>query len=199
MGDYEESLDKINAYYSVAFIPDDPKNCILLDDEIVFETDDIVIGNFSFDMFCKMFGHTPRVPTMIKVISYDVISNSDSEYVLPYHKNEFFERKYGFLRQDKTYLKGVFLPKLALRIPCIVNGLVLKSATINITEGDFIPTVSRDNVSTEMQEQLGYAIGKALHLWILEHAQLTAEQKSLLSDFIRYCYPLSNNCLKGNQ
>jgi len=195
LDDYEEALDKIGAYYTAAFIPDNTGDCLLQDDVLISEADETIIGNYNFDMFCKTFGHTSSIPTMIKKMSYDVISNGDSEYVLPYHRDDFFG-KYDFLRKYKTYLKGVFLPKMTLQIPCIVNGIVLKGALINITEGDFFPTVSRDSISAEMQEKLEYAIGKALHLWILEHAQLTAEQKSLLADFIKICYPLSNSCLK---
>lgn len=194
--DYEESLEKIDSYYVVAFIPDKTDDLFLLGEEIISQNDELIIGDFHFSMFCRICGHSSMVPTMVKRCSYNVVSNNDTKYVLPYHSDDYFGGEYGIFHKDKTYMKGVFLPRTAIKLPYIADGIGLKSAVINITEGDFFPTVSRDNISSEMQEILGYAIGKALHLWILDHAELTAEQRSLLRDFIKTCYPEGNSCLR---
>lgn len=59
-----------------------------------------------------------------------------------------------------------------------------------------IPNVSRNNISASQQENLSYAIGKAIHLWIRDHAELSTEQKALLDVFIETKYKETNYCLR---
>lgn len=193
--DYEDALEKIEHYMVAGFMTDHIDDLPLVGDNLISELDETVFENYSFETFCKEYGHDKQIPTMVNLKSFDVISNHTSEVVLPYHKDGYFGGKYAFHHTDKTYLKGVLLPKAVIKLPYVADGIVLKNAVINITGGDFFPNVSRENLSIEMQEKIGYAIGKALHLWIVDHAELSAEQRILLTDFIKYCYSKCSDCL----
>ena len=93
-------------------------------------------------------------------------------------------------------MKNVLLSELKLKIPYLVDGVVLKSAVINVVNPEFVPNVSRNNVKSSQQEILSYAIGKAIHMWIYDNASLTLEQKELLNSFILTKYGETNCCLK---
>jgi hypothetical protein len=45
-------------------------------------------------------------------------------------------------------------------------------------------------------KKLSYAIGKAIHLWIRDHAELSTEQKALLDVFIDTKYKETNSYLR---
>ena len=78
----------------------------------------------------------------------------------------------------------------------MIDGLILREMVVNILNPQFVPNVARDNISGEQQEQLSYAIGKALHLWSRDHVELSDRQKDLLDEFIRIKYGETNFCLK---
>lgn len=104
----------------------------------------------------------------------------------------------SFEQKDKIYIKSVFLSRLKVTIPFLVDGVILKDAIINITNEKFSPNVSRDNLNTNYQGVLSYAIGKALHIWILENVAISIEERNLLEKFIEVCYHDNNCCLKIN-
>lgn len=85
---------------------------------------------------------------------------------------------------------------LKLSVPYLVDGVVLKGAVINITNSEFVPNVSWNNINTLQQAKLSYAIGKAIHMWIRDNVSLTSEQKGLLDLFIESKYSKTNCCLK---
>ena len=115
---------------------------------------------------------------------------------MPYNNDNTFGDIFSWTKTDTCYVKNVLLRELKLKIPYLVDGVILKGAVINIFNREFIPNVSRNNISASQQEKLSYAIGKAIHLWIRDHAELSAEQKALLDVFIKTKYKETNYCLK---
>jgi hypothetical protein len=65
-----------------------------------------------------------------------------------------------------------------------------------ILNKNIIPNVSRNDVNKVVGEEFAYAIGKALHLWILDYVNLKCEEKILVQEFIKVCYPQNNAFLK---
>ena len=90
----------------------------------------------------------------------------------------------------------MLLSELSVKIPFLADGIMLKGAVINIFNPEFTPNVSRNNISYEQREMLSYAIGKAIHLWIMDNAGVSAHQKALLNRFIETKYRETNCCLK---
>lgn len=191
--DFEEALDKIdNETINILSIDCDEE---LIEREI--ENGDIIIGDYTFEDFCEQFEHCDIVQTHNFKEKYFIICN-EGEKVLPYTKGAKFGGKYSFEQKDKTYIKNVLLSRLRVTIPFLVDGVILKDAIINITNDNFSPNVSRDSLNTDYQGVLSYAIGKALHIWILENVAISNEERNLLEKFIEVCYHDNNCCLKIN-
>lgn len=189
--DFEQALYKID-YEAVNLLL---INCYDNQLEGKIEKGDSIIDDYSFENFCNQFKHCYGVPTYAFKENFSAICN-EGEKILPYTKNVNFGGRYSFEQKDKTYIKSVLLSNLKITVPFLVNGVRLKDAIININNDNVLPNVSRDNLNTDYQGALFYAIGKALHMWILDHVSMSDEERDLLKDFIEVCYPDNNCCLK---
>lgn len=192
--DYNETLEKIGDYGRINIAIQDAT--LYVNEEIIEFSEEEIIGNYTFKSFCEKFEHSPLIPTCATVENYKVVSSESSEYVLPFVENVGFKGEFLFDRKDKVYIKNVLLSKLNITIPYLLDHIILKNAVININNSNIFPNVSRDNVSGEMKESLDYAIGKALHLWLLDNMEFTLEQRKLMQNFIDMCYSKDNCCLK---
>lgn len=191
--DYSEALNKIGNYGSINIWGKEDETDF---DEFLVDTSSAsIVGGYTLGAFREQFGHADGTPIHTFVIEQEVITN-ESDIVLPYSKNCVFTGDYPWDHTDKCYIKNILLSRLGIKIPNLVNGIILKGAVINITNQEFVPNVSRDNISNVQQEKLSYAIGKALHMWIRDNAKLTPEEKELLDLFIQTKYYEKNSCLK---
>ncbi len=190
---FDDALEKVNDYEMVNIICRD--TTLYSKDEIVVDSDKI-IDEFSYSDFCEEFSHSKTTPTYTYLKSQKVIIN-DNKKMLPYNVNIFIGGNYSFSAEEKIYIKNVLVSEARLKIPYLVDGIRIKKAVFNITNRKFVPNVSRNNLSETSKQDLSYAIGKALHLWILDHGNLSLEEKELLKGFIKACYPENNYCLKS--
>lgn len=115
---------------------------------------------------------------------------------MPYNEENTFKGRFSWENTDTCYVKSVLLSGLRIKIPYLVDGVILKGAVINVLNQEFVPNVSRNNVSVVQQKKLSYAIGKAIHLWIRDHAELSIEQKALLDVFYETKYKETNSYLR---
>lgn len=191
--DYGEALNKIGNYESV--------NIWGRDDEIEFDeyyvevSSGSIVGGYTLGGFREQFGHASLTPVQTVVEEKNVIAG-ECNMVLPYNESCIFSGQYPWEHTDLCYMKNVLLSELHVKIPYLVDGIVLKSAVINIMNPEFVPNVSRNNINVSQQEILSYAIGKALHMWIYDNVALSLEQKELLKLFILTEYSETNCCLK---
>lgn len=196
LGEYEQALAKIGNYESI--------NIWAKEDEVdsycvnVDESSERIIGGYTLGGFRDQFGHASLTPLETSYTIQNVISK-DFNMVLPYNEACVFSGNNRWERSDLCYIKNVLLSQLKIRIPFLVDGIVLKGAVINITNSEFVPNVSRNNISVSQIGKLSYAIGKAIHLWIRDNVSLSAEQKELLNLFIETKYRRTNCCLKEKQ
>lgn len=100
-----------------------------------------------------------------------------------------FGSSYPFEAKDQVYLKSILLPRLKIVLPYLADGVILKNAVINIKDNSYYPNVSRDRIGRDLEEKLCYAIGKALHMWLLDNWNLSIEERKLLRKFIAIYYP----------
>lgn len=190
--DYGAALEKLGNYESVNIWGRDVE---IGWDEFVAESSEAIVGGYTLGGFREQFGHAPLTPVMTAVEEKNVITG-ECDMVLPYNESCIFSGQYPWEHTDLCYMKNVFLSELKLKIPYLVDGIVLKGAVINIMNPELIPNVSRNNVKAMQQEILSYAIGKAIHMWIYDNVSLTLEQKELLNSFIITKYGETNCCLK---
>ena len=157
--------------------------------------EEYVIGNYSYKDICESMGHAKGVPTKADVHEQKVIQG-DGNKIVPYNIDIPFNGQYIFNHKDLIYVKFVMISEAIIKIPFLIDGIQLKSAVINVKNKNIIPNVSRNNISKQQNLDLAYAIGKAIHLWILENVSYSEEEKILIINFINTCYSDDNYCLK---
>ena len=157
--------------------------------QAIIEGREDLIGDYSFEMFCKVLERDDSIPTKTDIKVYQVVLDEEVECILPFNVNVGFGARYPFEAKDQVYLKCILLPHLKIIIPYLADGIVLKNAVINIEDNSFYPNVSRDRIGKDLEEKLCYAIGKALHMWLLDNLDLSFEQRNLLNKFIATYYP----------
>lgn len=189
--DFAEALSKID-YESINIFSND---CEQKRYEEEIESGDSIIGEYTFEDFCEQFEHADTCPTYIFKEKFFAVYD-EGKKILPYIEDAKFSDKLSFFSNNRTYIKNVLLSQLTINLPFLIDGIMLKEAIININNKNFSPNVSRDNLSVEYQRELSYAIGKALHLWILENVHMSEEERLLLKKFIDECYHEDNCCLK---
>lgn len=191
--DFQEALDRIEDYEYINIWGDEKEfgDCRF----VIGESKQSIIGKYTLVEFRNQFHHGSYTPADLEIIIKGVITG-ESDAVLPYNEDNTFGDRYSWIKTDTCYVKNVLLRELKLKIPYLVDGVILKGVVINIFNQEFIPNVSRNNISELQQRELSYAIGKAIHLWIRDHAKLSAEQKALLDVFIETKYKETNYCLK---
>lgn len=191
--DYSEALNKIGHCDSINIWGNEEE--MVFEEFLVDTSSESIAGGYTLGGFRDQFGHADYTPVHTFVVEQDVITN-ESKKVLPYNKSAMFTGKYSFEYTDKCYVKNVLLSGLRIKIPSLVDGISLKGAIINITNKEFVPNVSRTNVSDEQQRKLSYIIGKALHIWIRDNVELPSEDRKLLNLFIDTQYSGGYSCLK---
>lgn len=144
---------------------------------------------YSFEMFCEDLEHDDSIPTKTDIKVFQVVTDEKFECILPFKVNMRFGSKYPFEAKDQVFLKSILLPRMKIILPYLVDGVILKNAVINIKDDSFYPNVSRNRISKELEEKLCYAIGKALHMWLLNNSDLSFEERKLLNKFITTYYP----------
>lgn len=193
LDDYKEALEKLGNYESINIWGDDEE--IEFDDFTVEEPSEYIVGNYTLGGFRDQFQHASLTPVHTNVVEQGVITG-ESDAVLPYNEKCTFTGRFSWENTDVCYVKNVLLSGLRIKIPYLVDGVTLKGAVINIFNQEFVPNVSRNNVNMLQQKMLSYAIGKAIHLWIRDNAELTLEHRALLNVFIEAKYKDTNCCLK---
>ena len=191
--DYQEALDKMGNYETINIWGDEDEFEDY--DFIIEESSESIIGGYTLGGFRNQFHHGSLTPVKPEIVKKGVITG-ESNAVLPYNEENTFKGRFSWENTDTCYVKSVLLSGLRIKIPYLVDGVILKGAVINVLNQEFVPNVSRNNVSVVQQKKLSYAIGKAIHLWIRDHAELSIEQKALLDVFIDTKYKETNSYLR---
>ncbi len=187
LDDFDEAINKLNDVdYLEIFCTDENA----LEEETIGDSGDSIIGEYRFENLCIEHGHSSNSPTRTKKVCCFAISD-DINKVLLYEKSKGFGQ-YSWNRTDKVFIKNVLIPDFSISIPSIINGINLKSALFNIKNKAIIPNVSRNNVQKSDAEKFSYAVGKAIHLWVLDNIKLEPSERILLNKFISKCYSKNN-------
>ncbi len=184
--DFDQTLSMLDEYDVYNIIPTD--SGVVMRRGIMEGSEDL-IGNYSFEMFCEDLEHDDSIPTKTDIKVFQVVLDEESECILPFKSNVGFGSRYPFEAKDQVYLKSILLPNLKIILPYLADGVILKNAVINIEDNSFYPNVSRDRIGKDLEKKLCYAIGKALHMWLLDNLDLSFEQRKLLNKFIATYYP----------
>lgn len=112
----------------------------------------------------------------------------------------FFERDISLYQESHIYLKNILIPGGKLKIPYLFPCIKIKNILVNILD-DCEINVTRDKLSNHDLDELGYAIGKAIHLDVYEKKKIANKELSetelfLLKEFINKYYSDNNRYCK---
>ena len=91
-------------------------------------------------------------------------------------------------QHNDLFVKNVRVPYFDIKIPILLKGLATASFEINVFSENCYPDVTRTRMSNETCRQLGYAIGRAIHIFILKNAVLEEDKKKFVKAFIDKFY-----------
>lgn len=94
--------------------------------------------------------------------------------------------------RTKVCYRGVLLNDVNLRIPHIANILTVVNVVANVFRSDFIPSVSRRGLTDEQEQMLSYAIGRAIHMYLLDIFSDDKEIASALKNLLKKNYSEDN-------
>ncbi len=89
---------------------------------------------------------------------------------------------------NRLYIKNVKVPYFDFSIPTIIKNLMLSNFELNIQSEKCFPDVSRSRLNQDTSKDLGYAIGRAIHLDLLDNANLDSSEKDFLKNYIEHFY-----------
>ena len=163
------------------------------------ERGNTLIGNLSFDEFCDRFESDKYNGTKVEKIERIVSHKMNFDSVLLINEKArvgydiYSWRNNKNDKIQKIYNKNVYLSKMGVVIPYISDMINLGNITINLRHREVIPNLARDNIDEGyLLESIGFAIGKGIHLYLLENEALEEEQKELLRIFIDRYYGTEN-------
>ena len=189
--DFDDALEKIDCEYANIIA----KDISLYNGLELLENDkDCIIDQYSLADFREEIGHSEEVPTYTYLEKKFIIEGK-GEKLLSYIKGEsFFDNRYN--HTDSLYIKNVLISSAHLKIPFLAEGIELKGLVINAINKKIVPNVSRNDISETQTQNLSYAVGKAIHVWIAEKGNLEPEEKLLMEKFINECYGEKSEYLK---
>ena len=88
--------------------------------------------------------------------------------------------------------RGVLLNDVKLQIPYIANILSEVNVVANILSAEFIPSVTRRGLTEQQEQILSYAIGKAIHIYLLNRFSDDKDVTSALKNFLKVNYSMEN-------
>lgn len=171
----------------------------LLSAEGQIEKGNNLIGDMSFDDFCNQFDsdiyNGTKVEKVERIVSHKI--NLDSVLLINEKARVGYDiYSWRYTKNDKIqkiYNKNVYLSKMSVVIPYISNMINLGNITINLRHRAVVPNLARDNVDEDhLLESIGFAIGKGIHLYLLDNGDLDVDQKELLRIFIEKYYSGEN-------
>jgi molecular chaperone HtpG len=136
----------------------------------------------------KKFGHCIDYPVKVYDKELSLIYGIQLNAILP------ISSKYIAI---KLYLRNVFIKDVRVTIPNIIKGISINEVKINILNNSITTGISRNSINTKYQEKLGYALGKAIHIWVYNNIAQKDSEKLLIKTFIDKFYNQNNDMMNN--
>lgn len=172
------------------------------DENLFYDIDDYDFIDMEAEI--KGYGETSEFKRVLKnfierKIDYDVCACLIRTKLQPiYIYGEQFSRidhkeTVSNFYHSNLFVKNVRIPNFSISIPVVIRYITLANFEINIFSENCYPDVSRTSLNEETCKLLGYAIGRAIHIYILKHANLKPHEKVFLKSFINKYYKYDPN------
>jgi molecular chaperone HtpG len=199
--DYDDAFEKIEDEVEWIYIFSKNSQEIDSEEKIINNSDkEKIIGNYGLNELGNQFEHNKQ--TVIKVLPVEqcILFNENYECGIPFKVKRLIGRRFYKLTQleQRFYVKNVMLSEMRVSIPVILENLKIETGIINILHKNVVPNLARNNINDEIRKEIGYAIGKAMHLWVAENIEMNGEEKILIQEFIEKYYKENNQFLNCN-
>lgn len=155
------------------------------------ESGDTIIEDYYFESLVSDFGQADDAIAYINQFEQRVVIGEGDLY-LGFEIDKQIFKDFYWRPSDKIYCKDILVSNAHLTIPFLLNNLKIDIIALNSKHKDLIPTVTRNDFSEEMKEELSYAVGKAIHMWVLDNLELCKEEKNLIKNFAEKYYSEAN-------
>lgn len=193
-----EDLDRINIFYNSA-------TTILHaeDEHIIVNLDYTTPGN-SYDV--KIFANLSVYELLNEIDADDLIDKDlyslyicdDYQSIVGCKENDyltFCNDWYAYWQNKekrRLFVRNVLINRYDFQLPVIISGVKITEMIVNVLNKNIIPDISRSNIQESITKQINSALGKALHLWMLENITTSFEEKEVIKEFINLEYGVYN-------
>lgn len=188
--DYEAALNKVDATY-ITIVHKDNQSISYLN----IEPGDTIIEYYGFENLVDDFGQAHDTVAYAFMKNQFVVVNQGNLF-LGFDVDRKINRHTFWESTDEVYCKDILVSNAHLTFPYFLNSLIVNKLVLNSKHKDLIPDVTRNDFSNEMKKELSYAIGKAIHMWILDTQDLIVEERDLIELFIKKYYSDDNKFYK---
>lgn len=196
--DNEAAFDYLQKKHSIY----EPIHIYIGDENLFYDIDDYDIIDMEEEI--KGYSETSEFKKILKAfierkMDYDVCACLIRPRLQPiYIYDEHFsriehKRTVSSFYHSNLFVKNVRIPNFSISIPVLIRPLMLANFEINIFSENCYPDVSRTRLNDDTCKLLGYAIGRAIHIYILKQANLKAHEKEFLKSFINKYYKYDPN------
>lgn len=186
LDDFQQALNRVTPTYI---------NIVYKDEHNVgyanIENGDIIIEDYTFDSLVSNFGQADDAIAYINQVEQRVVMGEKKLYLGFKIDHQIFEKHY-WRPADKIYCKDILVSRAHLTIPYLLNNLKVNEIAMNSKHKDLTPNVTRNDFSEKMKEELSYAVGKAIHMWILDNMELSKAETNLIEKFVEKYYSEEN-------
>jgi len=154
------------------------------------EINDAIFEGLLFEDLVKL-GHSATCPTKVYIKSINLFEGRKNEIYLPFDESENDYIMYSwrmFGKRKELFMRSVLIKNFRFSIPISTSIFEINTIVTNINSKQFIPDISRNNVSSEVKDTINYIIGKAIHVGACDVLQLGMDEKTTLQNFIAKFY-----------
>lgn len=195
LDDWDEAFDKIQNDIERDIYIFSMNMTELNPSEDKIESGESVVDGLDYDYICENFESDKYLGTQIELVKQRVSHKSTLDSIL------LVKEKYGLgydrydwmysykAKKQKIYNKNVYLRNMTLEIPYLASIVNIGDTVINLRDKKVIPNLARDNVDDAwLRSEMGKAIGRAIHLYLLEQQGIGDRQKELIQEILDKYY-----------
>ncbi|MBO5369295.1 MAG: ATP-binding protein [Clostridia bacterium] len=188
-----EGLDKINIYYNdnLEIFSKDQEYFDINDEngsQLLFESG-CTINELIQNIHTNDLNDTNILGIYCESYDYNLAGSGENMYI------KFVQDRHSwrFHNRERTlYIRNVLISNFMIELPYRIVGPRISRMIANVHNKKVIPDISRSKINNNASRKINYAIGKAIHLWLYEQADLSDDKKRALKTFINLKYSRRN-------
>jgi len=188
--DAQEAFDKTLEEY-----PDESINILIENSELLNEFEEYEKVDISYTTGSPQYKKIVAfIGELLKKLNYDVDSflcDIDLEPI--FYNNNFYsyieiDKQIKSMGKNALAFHNIRVGQYRILIPSLLDFFMAFQWYINVNTKGVFPNISRDNISSKISAELGYAIGYAYNKYLYE-LEVDPSKKEFINQFINKFYP----------